>query len=238
MEEKPILLDLFCGAGGCARGYMDAGFYVVGVDIERQPHYCGDEFYQADALHFLDTADLVRYACIHASPVCKAYTVCNRPNRRSLLAKDDYPRLIADVRNRLVEIGKPYVIENVVGAKQELQATLLLCASMFGLPMQRHRLFEIGNTSLFIPSPGACDHTHATISVVGGSVWDASKIGTVRKDGRIRPASVPAEIGREAMGIDWMTKREMAQAIPPAYTRYIGSYLINMSLSTKEENNE
>lgn len=209
------LLDLFCGAGGCSVGYHRAGFEVVGVDIEPQPHY-PFKFYQADALTF----PLTGFDVIHASPVCKAYTYCN------LSPKERYPRLIRDVREYLKASGKPFIIENVMGAKCDLRATLKLCATMFGLPMERERIFEIGNTDLFILPPGPCNHKIAHISVVGHSVWDSRIPGTPRKDGRKRPDSVPVEVGHKAMGIDWMNKEELAQAIPPIYTEWIGSQLL------------
>lgn len=212
---KPRLLDLFCGAGGCSMGYHLAGFEVVGVDIEPQPHY-PFEFVQADALTF----DLDGFDFYHASPVCKGYTTCN------LSPRERYPKLIGDVRARLQATGKPFIIENVYGAKRDLKANLMLCASMFGLPMQRHRLFEIGNTNVFMVPPGPCRHEGATISVVGHSVWDSSQTGTPRKDGRKRPDSVSADIGRAAMQTPWMTKEEMAQAIPPVYTEWIGRQLL------------
>ena len=214
--KRPLLLDLFCGAGGCSYGYHLAGFNVVGVDLEPQPHY-PFEFHRADAL----TYPLQGFDVIHASPVCKSYTYCN------LSPKERYPKLIADVRKRLKASGKPYIIENVMGAKRDLQASLLLCATMFDLPMERHRLFEVGNIDLFILPPRPCNHKIAHISVVGNSVWDSRQEGTRRKDGRRRPDSVPVEIGHKAMGITWMNKKEMAQAIPPAYTYHIGTQLLN-----------
>lgn len=217
---KMKLLDLFSGAGGAAYGYAQAGFEVVGVDINPQKNY-PFRFIQADAIEFLATADLSQFDVIHASPVCKAYTNCN------LSPKEKYPMQIADVRKLLQRSGKPYIIENVMGAKGHMRASLMLCGSMFGLPIQRHRLFEIGGTDLFIMSPSSCDHRRATISIVGHSVWDSSLPGTTRKDGRSRPDSVPVEIGHAAMGIDWMSKTELAQAIPPAYTRYIGTQLLH-----------
>src|SRR6266536_750372 len=126
---------------------------------------------------------------------------------------------------RLQASGKPFIIENVMGAKSELKASLMFCASMFRLPMARERLFEIGNTDVFIPPPGPCNHAIAHISVVGHSVWDSWLPGTPRNDGRPRPDSVPVEIGHAAMGISWMSKEELAQAIPPAYTEFIGNQL-------------
>lgn len=217
--SSPRLLDLFSGAGGVAMGYYLAGFEVIGVDIEPQPHY-PFEFHQADALEFLETVDLAQFDVIHASPVCKAYTNCN------LSPKERHPMQIADVRRALKATGKPYIIENVMGAKKHLRASLMLCGSMFGLPIQRHRLFEIGNTDLFIYPPSSCDHRKATISVCGHSVWDSSLEGTIRRDGRRRPDSVPVEIGHNAMQIAWMSKEELAQAIPPAYTKWIGQQLL------------
>jgi DNA (cytosine-5)-methyltransferase 1 len=221
--RKPRLLDLFCKAGGAGYGYHLAGFDVVGVDIESQPHY-PFEFHQADALTFpLDGFDAV-----HASPVCKAYTGCNRPNIKSVKSREDYPRLIGDMRDRLIATRRPYIIENVMGAAKHMNANLMLCGSMFGLPIQRHRLFEIGGTDLFIVPPAQCDHRGATYAVYGHSVWNASLVGTRRKDGRPRPDSVPLSEGRKAMGIDWMGIEELAQAIPPAYTRYIGLQIIQL----------
>jgi DNA (cytosine-5)-methyltransferase 1 len=207
--SKPRLLDLFCKAGGTTKGYQEAGFYVIGVDIESQPHYIGDEFYQADALTF----PLDGYDVIHASPECKAYTNCN------LSPKEKYQMLIGDIRKRLQATGKPYVIENVVGAKRHLQANLMLCGTMFDLPMERHRLFE---SNIFLYTPMGCNHKIAHISVTGHSIWDSRLEGTQRKDGRSRPDSIPVAIGKQAMGIDWMNKNELAQAIPPAYTKWIG----------------
>lgn len=212
--SKPRLLDLFCGAGGCSVGYARAGYEVVGVYPLLQPHY-PFTFVQGDALTF----DLSGFDAIHASPVCKSYTYCN------LSPHKQYPKLITAIRERLQATGKTYIIENVMGAKHDLRASLLLCGSMFGLPLQRHRLFEIGNTDLFICPPGPCNHKIAHISVVGHSVWDSSIEGTQRKDGRRRPDSVPVEIGHRAMGIDWMNKSELAQAIPPHYTEWIGRQL-------------
>src|SRR5579859_8146064 len=189
--DKPILLDLFCGAGGAAKGYYDAGFEAIGVDINPQPHY-PYAFIQADALEYLDTVDLGQFSAIHASPVCKAYTKCN------FSPKEKYARQIPAVRERLVATGLPWVIENVEGAKHELNASLMLCGSMFGLRMKRHRLFEIGFDALICP-PRTCDHRNASIEVYGHSVWDSSLPGTPRKDGKKRPDSVATNVGRLAM---------------------------------------
>ena len=227
--SKPLLLDLFSCAGGASKGYVDAGFQVIGVDIVNRPHY-PYEFFQADALETLDTLlrgaawhgfHLHNFAVIHASPECKAYTNCN------LSPKHNYQRLIEAVRTRLQATGKPYVIENVAGARRDLKASLMLCGSMFGLPMQRHRYFEVAGVDAWsLKHPKRCDHTNASIAVYGHSVWDSSLPGTPRKDGRARPDSVSIKIGRKAMECPWMSIEELAEAIPPKYTEYIGSKLL------------
>lgn len=211
---KPRLLDLFCGAGGCARGYADAGFEVVGVDIAPQPHY-PYTFIQADALTFpLDGFDM-----IHASPVCKGYTELN------YIGKEKHERLILPVKERLQQSGKLFVIENVAGAKLELPGALWLCGSMFGLQVRRHRLFE-SNFLLFAPGP--CWHDRNFYSIHGDHVWNRAKRSPARKDRRWRPGYGTVEEGARAMGIDWMGKQgEISQAIPPAYTRWIGGQLMD-----------
>ena len=206
---KPRLLDLFSGAGGAARGYQQAGFYVVGVDIVPQPHYCGDEFHQADALEFpLDGFDV-----IHASPPCQAYTGLRARH------KSNYPDLIAGTREKLQATGKPWVIENVPGAP--LIDPIRLCGSSFGLRVRKHRLFE---SCLDLQSK-PCDHA-----------WqDADKCFTVRDHGKFRKTGVCYVFGngtgksrdwRKAMGIGWMTWAELSQAIPPAYTEWVGLQLL------------
>ena len=162
-KNRPKLLDLFCGAGGCARGYQQAGFYVVGVDLEPQPHYCGDEFHQADAFEYL-AEHWEEFDMIHGSPVCKGYSVMNN---LPWLKGREYPLQILPLREALDAIGKPYVIENVMGArwgakglkKRGLEAHGMqagwLCGAMFGLPFYRHRLFE---TNWFWLQPGHPKH--------------------------------------------------------------------------------
>lgn len=201
---KPKLLDLFCGAGGATKGYQRAGFYVVGVDIKPQPHYCGDEFYQADALEF----PLEGYDAIHASPPCQGY--CKETNT---LCKIKHPRLIPNIRNRLSNTGLPFVIENVEGARFELKRSIMLCGSMFGLPIIRHRWFEINfNLQNFIPP---CNHKKNPVYITG---TPRPKNG-IRKD----PS---ASVKREALQTPWMSIKEMDEAIPPAYTEWIGRQLI------------
>ena len=212
--SKPRLLDLFCGAGGCTKGYQRAGFYVVGVDLHPQPHYCGDEFYQADALEFpLDGFD-----AIHASPPCQAYT--------SMKAWADLrrngaqpPALIEPVRERLRATGLPYVIENVLGAP--LVNPIQLCGSVFGLGVRRHRLFECSFPMLVPP----CSHglVRRPLGVYGDHPEDSAI-----NHRSLRPVfrAPTLEAGQEAMGIDWMPWKPLTQAIPPAYCEFIGQRLL------------
>lgn len=197
---KPRLLDLFCGAGGCSVGYTRAGFDVVGVDINPQPHY-PYEFHQADALTFpLDGFDV-----IHASPPCQGYSSLNYNLRKS------YPMLIPAIRERLLAAGVSWVMENVVGAPMPYHVQL--CGRHFGLNVFRHRIFE---TSLLMFSPGSCSHAGLKIVRYGGTIYAVygHERGTVAQWGA-------------AMGIDWMaSKRELAEAIPPAYTQWLGAQLL------------
>jgi DNA (cytosine-5)-methyltransferase 1 len=208
--SRPRLLDLFCGAGGAGMGYHRAGFEVVGVDIEPQPHY-PFEFHQADAM----TYPLNGFDAIHASPPCQAYSA-GRNIWKGRLPENRHPDLVDATRQRLVESGRPYVIENVVGAP--LTNYVVLCGDMFGLGVKRHRLFE---TSFMIWAPPKCRPSHPDffVSVFGGGA-------KAKRTGRGFPKTnvVHAEASR-AMGIDWMTRDELSQAIPPVYTEWIGHHL-------------
>ena len=198
------LLDLFCGAGGAAKGYHDAGFdEIVGVDNRPQPHY-PYEFVLADAMTYpLDGFDL-----IHASPPCQGYSIMrNLP----WLREREYPLLIEPTKERLAASGAIYVIENVMGARAVLQAGWL-CGGMFGLPFFRHRLFE---TSFFWLQPGHPKHQHTV------RARDIVHNGARKLGANVGHAAGVA-LAREAMQIDWMSREEITQAMPPAYTRYIG----------------
>jgi DNA (cytosine-5)-methyltransferase 1 len=204
MKKKPFLLDLFCGAGGAARGYAEAGFDVVGVDLVPQPRY-PYQFIQADALTYLETADLSQFSIIHASPPCQAYSVCNA------IWKHAYPDLFATIRKLLQATGKPYVLENVPGAP--IEQGILLCGSMFGLGVLRHRWFE---SSILLFSPGPCQHQ--------GTVKDGTYSTIAGHQASRDNWTLPQ--GSRAMQIDWMTAKELTQAIPPAYTRWVGRQLL------------
>ncbi len=215
--NKPRLLDLFCGAGGCAKGYQRAGFYVVGVDNRPQPRYCGDEFIQADAMTF----PLEGFDVIHASPPCQAYTVAKYIHGSA----DRYPDLVDAIRERLLQDGKPWVIENVNGAP--LRFARMLCGQMFGLGVIRHRYFESSELLCRLPHrKHPKDKTTGTMTAKRGGKGNGYSTG---EHGLVCVAgnNFVREAGAAAMGIDWMqTRQELANAIPPAYTEYIGKQLI------------
>lgn len=206
--NKPILLDTFCKAGGCTKGYQRAGFYVIGVDIEPQPRYCGDDFIQADALEFIAHHGS-QFDAIHASPECEGYSSLTPKKYRS-----NHPLQIGDVRALLQATGKPYVIENVKGARKHLRNPLMLCGSMFDLPIFRHRYFEISGFEITFTAP--CCHNFKPIPINSSSVQ--------------RTANT-AECAY-GLKIDWMIREEMRKAIPPAYTEFLGKHLMQ-AVNTK-----
>ena len=195
---RPRLLDLFCGAGGAAMGYHRAGFDVVGVDNRPQPRY-PFEFVQADAMTF----PLAGFDAIHASPPCQDHM--RSPG--SYISQGTGWMLTA-TRYRLQSSGVPWVIENVPGAP--MRVDLKLCGCMFGLPgLRRERWFETSPQLFDLRQP--CQHIGKMIGVHGGG---GRRNGTIAKR-------------RAAMGIDWMGRDELNQAIPPAYTEYIGAQLMD-----------
>ena len=207
---KPKLLDLFCGAGGAAMGYHRAGFEVVGVDIKPQKNY-PFEFHQADALTFpLDGFDV-----IHASPPCQRYSSATRMTAGR---KDDHPDLLGKTRDALISSGKLWAIENVMGAP--FHYYIKLCGTMFGLKTYRHRGFE---TSILILNPfqSRCLHKEK----LSHNGWGASENGFCGCSGNQKFAG-HFELAKKSMGIDWMTWKELTQAVPPAYTNFIGVKLI------------
>jgi DNA (cytosine-5)-methyltransferase 1 len=201
------IMDTFCKAGGAGMGYHLAGFEVVGVDIEPQKNY-PFEFHQADALEYI-TEHGHEFDAIHASPKCQDN--CPLKHRWG----KSYENQIPAVRRLLQESGKPYIIENVEGAKRRLQDPLVLCGTMFGLKVIRHRLFE-NNIGLIFP-PFTCQ--------CKGKVGKRGHLGD-REFMTVTGHFSNIEKARAAMGIDWMNQEELAQAIPPAYTTFIGEQLI------------
>lgn len=204
------LLDLFCGGGGAGMGYSRAGFTVTGVDINPQGNY-PFEFIQADCLS-LDPAFLRQFDAIHASPPCQAYTRKAADWGRKRTHWIEHPDLVAPTRDMLQASGLPYVIENVVGAP--VRADMMLCGTMFGLRIIKHRVFELSWPAAYIVPP--CDHSDVY------NPWQGK--------GR------SADKLRAAQGIDWLPisggasrkngyTGDLFNAIPPAYTEFVGTHL-------------
>lgn len=203
---KPRLLDLFCKAGGASMGYHRAGFEVVGVDIEPQPHY-PFEFHQGDALDFLAEHG-GEFDAVAASPPCQAFTLAAAGGVRKL---SGHPDLIEPTRRLLRELGKPYAIENVPQAP--LIDPVTLCGTSFGLPIIRHRSFEC---SKFFMAPSCGYRPTARVSHGGAKTYPyARKNWGPNWRRHVLPEVWP-----------WMTVAESGQAIPPAYTEFIGRQLI------------
>ena len=200
--NRPRLLDLFCGAGGSAAGYHLAGFDVIGIDIKPQPRY-PFTMIVGDALN--PPMDLNQFDAIHASPPCQAFS-----NARVIHGKK-HDDLLTPTRELLNQSGVPWVIENVPNAP--MRPDVILCGSMFGLGSEsggliRHRWFEFSDPRLVLVQ--SCQHRRQTVSVFGhgGHIYNG------------------VSEWRKVMGIDWMSRDELAQAIPPAYTFFIGKHLI------------
>lgn len=195
-------------------GYHREGFEVVGVDIEPQPHY-PFEFHQGDAL----TYPLDGFDAYHASPPCQPWGKLRKLNV-SLGRAKEYPKLIIPIRKRLKATGKLYVIENTPGAP--LIDSIMLCGSSFGLPIRRHRLFEANFALLQLP----CAHYNevADKPALGKHHDIPSRVIGCYGHGRGKADSVA--LWAKAMGITWMNRAELTQAIPPAYTEFIGRYML------------
>ena len=221
---KPRLLDLFCGAGGASMGYSKAGFEVVGVDIAPQPHY-PFEFHQADVMRYVftdqgpkvdnryHTINWTKFDAIHASPPCQAYSVATQAQRN--LGKE-YPDLLAQTRVLLERTGLPWVIENVPGAP--MRADYKLCGCQFDLELRRVRLFETSWHGFAMLPPHYHPHAVPCVTGHGTPSWIRKQLGynpTIKQY-------------HEAMGIDWMNRNELSQAIPPAYTEFIGKQLLDL----------
>lgn len=191
-------------------GYHRAGFDVTGVDIEPQKHY-PFRFILSDALAYV-AAHGHEYDAIAASPPCQGYSVT-----RSLY-EAEHDLLIPATRQALVATGKPYIIENVEGARQDLIGPVMLCGASFGLKVYRHRLFEC---SFFLLVPPHGKHREKVLNRCWRPDWE----GFLTVTGGFNSTKAAAE---KAMGIDWMTKAELAQAIPPAYTEYLGRALMGV----------
>lgn len=207
------ICDLFCCAGGASMGLHRAfpGAEIVGVDIKAQPHY-PFKFIQADALTF----PLEGFDFVWASPPCQGYCNFNSLNKK------EHPLLIDNIRKRLQLTNALWVIENVGGAKRHLKNPIRLCGSMFGLRVRRHRYFE---SNIFMMQP-ACDHSiKGGIAVYGDHPEDCyvHRRNGIKTTHFRRAASI--DVASLAMDIDWMDWNEIREAIPPAYSEWIGNQL-------------
>jgi DNA (cytosine-5)-methyltransferase 1 len=201
---RPRLLDLFCGAGGAGMGYHRAGFDVVGVDISPQPRY-PFEFRRNNAMEILEYRGfLEEFDAIHASPTCQTRSRATAWRGR----REDHPDLLTPTLEALRGLSAPWVVENVPEAAWDgtMRADFALCGTQFGLNVRRHRVFERGNWSGFeLVPPCAC--------------WRNPDLLPFEHKGERAFA--------DAMGCTWMSKFEARQAIPPAYTQFIGEQLID-----------
>ena len=217
------LLDTFGGAGGCAVGYQRAGFDVTSLDIEPHPDN-PFELIVADALEFMSRPGWHEpYDVIHASPPCQAKTTMSNRYRGKGGVTDAHVNLIAPVREALEATGKPYVIENVCGARPDLRAPILLSGGMFGLRVERPRLFESNVPLTAPPSRKAVD----PLGIYGKRQGPDGRRLWTRKDGSILRAPRTIQEAQEAMDVGWMTVWEdITECIPPAYTEHIGAQLL------------
>lgn len=227
---KPVLLDLFCRMGGATVGYRRAGFHVIGVDIEPQPGYPGDEFYEADVIEWLEHS-LRGCSCvptatlIHASPPCQEANTAAMTNRKRGIV-DTHEQFVPRTRALLEEISLPYVIEQPASSRRgTIRRDLTLCMDMFRNPslpppwVIKHRSFELGGWEWTGLKPKHWKHEGKVRGWRHGEYFDGPYVAGYGLGGGKATA---AEL-RHAMGIDWMTDRfDLCEAIPPAYTEYIG----------------
>jgi DNA (cytosine-5)-methyltransferase 1 len=209
------MLDLFSCAGGAAKGYQRAGFHVTGVDINPQPNYCGDVFVQGDALIYLAEHGH-EYDAVHTSPPCQASCNLTKGTNKGMV----YPNLIPATRELLAHFDVPTVIENVQGS--DLRRDLTLCGEMFGLGVIRHRYFEISGAQ--VEQPKHMKHRGRVAGYRHGEWFDGPYFA-VYGDGGGKGSVAEWQ---KAMGIDWTdVRKEIAEAIPPAYTEHIGRQIIS-----------
>lgn len=212
LSSRPRLLDLFSGAGGAAMGYFRAGFDVVGVDIKPQPNY-PFEFIQANAIDYLvrGLGKVSKFDVVHASPPCQAYSWGTRKGR-----EDKWPKLISELR--MFHTNTPFIIENIENARKDMNNPIRLCGTQFGLRLLKHRLFD-ANVPLIAP-----EHQRHT-----GSVGAGDYVTVAGHGGNSKFGDYSIKAWQEAMGIDWLrTRPELAEAIPPAYTEFIGKQLLEL----------
>lgn len=217
---RPRLLDLFCGAGGASMGYHRAGFDVTGVDIEPHPDY-PFRLVEADAMAILAEGDFADFDVVHASPPCQGRTTMSNRHRGAGGLADSHDNLVPECRRYLERWGGPWVIENVPGARRDMPTAVILHGGMFGLGVHRPRLFDSNVPMTVTKAPKVVDPLG-----IYGNAHDGRRLFT-RADGSIQRAARSLEEARTAMGIDWMGWDDLREAIPPAYTEFIGRQLLD-----------
>lgn len=234
IERMPELLDLYCCQGGASAGYADSGWRVTGVDsVERhRARYMqsgASVFHESDVLEFLsEKKEWIQrtFSAAHASPPCQRYSATQRIMRR------DHPDLIAPTRILLEDLGIPFVIENVEDARSELHGPVTMCGASFGLHTYRHRLFETGG-GFHLDQPVHHEHVHRSV-----------KMGRPVRQGDFYHAVghfVGIDYVRSDMGMPWASGEGVREAVPPAYTAYIGRKLMEFCTDmsrTAEDGNE
>ncbi|MFJ5032080.1 DNA methylase [Streptomyces sp. NPDC088560] len=218
-DSQPLLLDLFSCAGGAAMGYLRAGFRIHGCDIADRPNY-PFTYHRGDALEYLarliDTGEIRRFSFVHASPPCQAKCALSIGTNQAKGWGGTHVDLVAPTRALLDRTGLPYVIEQPNG-RAEIRKDLWLCGEMYGLGVLRHRNFELGGWT--VPQPVHPRHRGRVRGYRHGEYHEGPYVAPYGNGGG-KP-TVP-EL-QEAMGITWTNVREeLTEAIPPAYTEYIG----------------
>ena len=224
MERKYKLLDLYCCAGGAAKGYYDAGFEVVGVDIVDRPNY-PYEFIKADALEILkDETFISQFSALHASPPCQCYSKLKYLSGNVEKWEEEHVDLVAPTRELLIKTGKPWVIENVENSP--LINPIKLCGSQFeNMYTQRPRLFE---SNIPLRKPDAPVVRHKTLKLGEGFAEDGYiTVAGTRPPKGMNEIQAKLYYGFALGGIDWMSLEELTQAIPPVYTCFLGKQIIN-----------
>lgn len=207
-------LDLFSGAGGAARGLQQAGYHVTGVDNREQPRYAGDRFILDDAMAWLrgEREPLDSFDLIWASPKCQAHSVLT-PTAHKANHEIQLPYVLDMLRAQ----PTPYIVENVQGTQAMMRNPIFLCGTMFDLNIWRHRWFELGNTDAFFLLP-PCNHNGHPILISGRGMRGVVKGGK-------RPSEPLKSEKMRGIGIDWMITKELDQAIPPAYSRFLAEQI-------------